>query len=220
MGAAGTQQEGILAIWNDCAPGAQANYEHWYLHEHLYERVRISGFRSGRRYEASEGKPKYFTYYETESPDVLNSEAYLERVNNPSELTRRIMSGTFLNVNRTVCRRASLTGRMRGSVAVTARFSRSGESNAFNAVLARMADFPGFVRGETWLTVDRRVRPATAEEALRGEDERIGACLIVETTREVEAQTVAHELRTRLSGTADVGIYRFLCSLVREDLGP
>ena len=39
---------GILAIWNDCAPGLEARYEHWYRSEHLVERVSVPGFRSGR----------------------------------------------------------------------------------------------------------------------------------------------------------------------------
>ncbi len=30
---------GVLALWNDCAPGQESAYEHWYQTEHLFERV-------------------------------------------------------------------------------------------------------------------------------------------------------------------------------------
>ena len=37
---------GVLALWNDCAPGQESAYEHWYQTEHLFERVGIAGSRS------------------------------------------------------------------------------------------------------------------------------------------------------------------------------
>ena len=40
----GGANAGVLAIWNNCAPGAEAQYEHWYRSEHLAERVAIEGF--------------------------------------------------------------------------------------------------------------------------------------------------------------------------------
>jgi hypothetical protein len=61
---------GILAIWNDIDDSVAADYEHWYQRQHLYERVSIPGFRYGRRYTVVEGAPKFFTYYETDTPEV------------------------------------------------------------------------------------------------------------------------------------------------------
>jgi hypothetical protein len=33
------QQPGILAIWNDCAAGHEAEFEAWFQGEHLLERL-------------------------------------------------------------------------------------------------------------------------------------------------------------------------------------
>ena len=39
---------GILAIWHDCAPGREAEFEAWYQQEHLIERLAVPGFLFGR----------------------------------------------------------------------------------------------------------------------------------------------------------------------------
>ncbi|MGD8477411.1 MAG: hypothetical protein PVI98_09690, partial [Burkholderiales bacterium] len=63
--------EGVLAIWNDCLPEVEKQYEDWYMHQHLPERVGVPGFRIGRRYQALAAEPRYFTYYDTDTPEVL-----------------------------------------------------------------------------------------------------------------------------------------------------
>ena len=81
---------GILAIWNDCAPGREAEFEEWFQHEHLAERLAVPGFLLGRRYEAVSGQPRYFNLYLTQSADVLKSAAYIERLNHPTTYVRAL----------------------------------------------------------------------------------------------------------------------------------
>lgn len=115
---------GILAVWNDCKPGEEDAYERWYLGEHLPERLSIPGFRWGRRYRrlagASHALPEYMTYYEVDTPNVLTSDAYLARVNDPTPETHRIMTDVFLNMNRTICRRSGGAGYVRTTFTVAA----------------------------------------------------------------------------------------------------
>ena len=102
---------GILAIWNDCAPEGEAHYERWYKSEHMQERVGVAGFRFGRRYERSSGGDRrFFTFYEVESPDVLSSRAYVERLENPTPWTTESMK-YFRNMVRTVCDLRAAAGR-------------------------------------------------------------------------------------------------------------
>ncbi len=105
---------GILAIWNDCAPSREVEFEEWYQHEHFHERIAVPGFLVGRRYEAVSGSPRYFCCYLTQSPDVLRSPAYLERLNNPTPQTRKIMSGPFRDMVRTACSHSARFSVMRG----------------------------------------------------------------------------------------------------------
>ena len=82
-----TNDPGILALWNDCAEEGMADYERWYMAQHLPERDGVTGFRFGRRYVRVEGDRRYFTYYELDRPEVLWSDEYLERLGNPTDWT-------------------------------------------------------------------------------------------------------------------------------------
>src|SRR6476469_11045984 len=115
------QHPGILAILNDCRAGREAEFEAWFQGEHLQERLAVPGFLFGRRHQAISGSVGYFNFYLVESPDVLTSKPYLERLDNPTPMTKRIMSEVFLNMNRTVCRRTLRRGGFRGVWAGTAR---------------------------------------------------------------------------------------------------
>ena len=73
MGAATGTLPGILAIFNNVAPGREAEFEEWFQHEHLAERIAVPGFLIGRRHEAISGEPRYFNFYVTQSVEVLSS---------------------------------------------------------------------------------------------------------------------------------------------------
>ena len=106
-------QPGILAIFNDCRAGREAEFEAWFQGEHLLERLAVPGFLYGRRHQAISGSSDYFNFYLVESPDVLTSKPYLGRLDNPTPMTRKIMSEVFLNATRTVCRRTLRSGGFR-----------------------------------------------------------------------------------------------------------
>ena len=94
MGDTSTESSsGILAIWNDCKIGEEFLYEKWYQGEHLHDRVSIPGFKLGRRHKSVDRTPKYFTYYETTSAEVLFSEAYLHQRSDVRCFYQRIPHG-------------------------------------------------------------------------------------------------------------------------------
>ena len=68
-------EPGILAIFNDCALGREAEFEDWFQGEHLIERLSVPGFLFGRRHQAISGACGYFNFYLTEEPEVLTSQA-------------------------------------------------------------------------------------------------------------------------------------------------
>jgi len=71
---------GILAIFNNVTPGREGEFEEWFQHEHLQERLDVPGFLLGRRYEAVRGEPSYFNFYVTRSADVFTSVEYRTRL--------------------------------------------------------------------------------------------------------------------------------------------
>lgn len=211
------EAQGVLAIWHDIRDGRAADFEFWYQNEHFPERLAVPGFRIGRRYEAVSGAPRYFCYYLTDTPDVLNSAAYIERLNHPTPLTRAMMSDVFLNMNRTVCRRIRRYGNPSGALCVTARFQQSPDHVTALPVLETLARSGGIARCELW-AADQQAGVA-AEEQLRGGDRRIAACATVETLRLSDAERVGDELKREFGAAAEIGIYRLLCQLTSRDAG-
>lgn len=207
-------QPGILAIWNGCAPGREAEFEEWYQHEHFHERIGVPGFLIGRRFEAVRGAPQYFCIYLTQSPAVLKSPAYLERLDNPTPQTRTMMTGVFSDMIRTVCDRTARFGfgTMRGPFAVTARFTKPPAPGALESAARELAADKAIACAEIWTAASAAEFPVSQEERLRGGDARIEACLMVETLRAVDAETVAASVAQRFPGAA-VGIYRLLCEI-------
>ena len=210
---------GILAIFNDARAGREAELDAWFQSEHLQERLAVPGFLFGRRHEAIAASSTFFNYYVVESPDVLTSKPYLERLDNPTPMTKRIMSEVFINMNRTVCHRVARRGAFRGSYVVTARhFTADAEIGALTAKLHELVNDTFIAGGEIWKAVDGAGAPVSEEERLRGGDKKIKGALVVDTLRQADAETLAERLRRELSG-ADVGLYRVLCSLGCDPAG-
>ena len=92
-----------LAVWLECLPEAEEDFDRWYREEHLAERVGVPGFLRARRHQAVRGTPRFFAFYEVGDAGVLRSPAYLDRLNNPSDWTRRVMP-TVRNFTRGVYR--------------------------------------------------------------------------------------------------------------------
>ena len=111
----------VMCTWTDCAGEAEPDFTEWYNRQHLAERVGVPGFLSGARYVAERGGPKYLAYYEWESVGVGPTPAYMERQDNPTRWTRRIMK-SFQNTIRTVFERKLRLGLGRGAAAASLRF--------------------------------------------------------------------------------------------------
>jgi hypothetical protein len=208
---------GILAIFNNVAPGREAEFEQWFQHEHLAERIAIPGFLVGRRHEAVAGEPRYFNFYVTTSSAILKSPAYLERLDHPTAMTRTVMSDIFKDMIRTVCDRVFRRGVLRGTGVVTVRFARRPDEVLLQATIERLIHDPAVACGEIWLAADRREFPISMEERLRGGDRKIEGCLVVETLRVADAERIAASLAATFPET-EIGVYRLLCDIRADGL--
>jgi hypothetical protein len=205
---------GILAIFNNVAPGREAEFEEWFQHEHLQERLAVPGFLLGRRYEAVSAKPRYFNYYVTRSVEVLYSADYRMRLDNPTPMTRMVMSEIFKDMIRTVCRQTFHIGTMRGALAVAARFSERPDENALKVTLENLLQDKGIACGEIWSAAGAAQLPLSEEERLRGGDRRLEVCLMVDTLRLQDAERAAGTLSSQFPAAA-IGVYRLLCEISR-----
>ena len=208
---------GILAIFNNVASGREAEFEEWFQHEHLAERLAVPGFLLGRRHEVVSGQPRYFNFYVTQSAEVLKSAAYLDRLDNPTPMTRTVMSEIFKNMIRTVCHRTFRRGALRGTGVVSVRFGERPIEATLKATIEILLRDKAVACGEIWVAADAHAFPVSMEERLRGGDRKIEACLLVETLRLTEAENIAAGLATGFPN-ADIGVYRLLCEIRADSI--
>jgi len=225
MGLLGT---GILAIWNDVAPGGDAEFNHWHTQEHVPERVSVPGFLRGRRYVAVSGSPKYFTLYETETPETLASPAYLARLNDPTPWTRRALP-LFRNTIRTACRITLSLGGGVGGVMTTLRLGpaagREEELRAWlsGTTLPALIERPGIVGTHLAEADLAATKVPTEERKLRDREDEVARWVLLVEGIETDAVESAcrHHLspealgRRGAAGDTAVGVYRLLFCLSR-----
>lgn len=105
--------QGAMVNWITVASEDVPIYEDWYNFQHLPERVSTPGFLRARRFVAVDqpdpGNVDYLTIYETEDPAVLASPEYLRRLDNPTDLTRRVVP-LFRQFRRAVCATTVVAG--------------------------------------------------------------------------------------------------------------
>ena len=168
---------GVLAVLNDLdAACDRAEYEAWYQDDHMPDRLAVPGFRHARRYRRADGPgQEYFTFYETDSPAVLRTPAYVARLAAPTDATVRLMRH-FRAMCRSICAVAhDAGGGIGGLVAVL------GNPTAPPALPFTPAPGGAVTRIRLWRAVeDLAVNP---EASLRpGSDTGLAALLVVEGT--------------------------------------
>lgn len=164
---------GILAIWHDVQAERLPETLDWYDREHHLERLAVPGFRNVRRYHAVEADRFLFIRYETDTPAILTSPAYLERLNNPTAWTQRSQPGFLGNV-RSVCTRDAWAGWAEGGFAVTARIlARDGAPAVaeWPALSAALLATRGILGVELWRADRESSTVRTDEKRLRGQED-------------------------------------------------
>ena len=137
--------KGIVAIWHDIVPEGRPEFYEWHNREHMPERMSIPGFRRGRRYiSIDNSSPMVFCFYEAESLNVVGGSDYLQRLNNPSEWTRRMMP-YFRNMSRSVCSVRYSEGVGEGGFVATLRLDNVDDQRLCSTVLPDLLKLPCIV---------------------------------------------------------------------------
>jgi hypothetical protein len=82
----------MVVIWNDIKEEMRDEFVQWHSTEHLPERVSIPGFISGQRWYGEHASPQYLTTYVTQNTGVLTSDAYIQRLNDPTPWTLKTVA--------------------------------------------------------------------------------------------------------------------------------
>lgn len=165
--------KGAMILAFDMAPGAPADFDEWYTREHFPERLSVPGFLRGTRWTATSGTPRYFALYEVREVGVLVSQPYLDRLNNPSPWTTKMM-GHFRGMTRGFCGLTGSFGTGLGMHGLLLRFKPGAGRDAAlrdwlnGEVLPGLANQAGLTSAHLF---ESKIKPEpTREQRLRGQD--------------------------------------------------
>jgi hypothetical protein len=166
----------------DVAPEAIDEHDDWHTHEHLPERLSIPGFLRGTRWVAVRGQPRYLVIYEVEELAVLTSAPYLQRLDNPTPWTAKMMPH-YRGMSRGLCAVTASFGLGSGNVAALTRFKprRDAESSLrewlVQEILPGIVSKPGV--GSAHLLQGAATAAMTNEQRIRGADAGVDWALLV-----------------------------------------
>lgn len=211
----------------DVEPEAIGEHDDWHTHEHMPERLSISGFMRGSRWVALSGAPRYFVMYEVAELGVLDSAAYLERLNNPTPWTTRMMAH-YRGMTRGLCRVVDSFGLGIGQAALLLHFTPAPGEQALTDqwltrhLLPELVSRPGLASAH--LFESALAPPMTGEQSIRGKDAAVSWALVVtgyrpETVASISEQELsAEQFAQHHAAQGDVrGIYRLEYSLTDRE---
>ena len=97
--------KGALLNWGGVLPKHDFDYNLWHSLEHMPERMSVKGFLRAFRCVGLKGtndNDKYFMMYDVKNKDILSSKQYLNRLNNPTDWTSKILS-KYVYPSRAIC---------------------------------------------------------------------------------------------------------------------
>lgn len=210
----------------DIVPEAIAEHDDWHTHEHLPERLSIPGFIRGTRWVAIRGQPRYFVMYEVSRLDTLTSDAYLQRLNNPSPWTSKVMPH-YRGMRRGFCAVTGSFGLGTGHIGLLIRFEPQAHAAAsmrrwlLEQILPPLPSKPGI--GSVHLLEAALRPPMTSEQRIRGADSGFDWAMLLtgyseEALSELsQAELVGAHLERHGATGALSAMYRFDYSLSRDE---
>lgn len=205
---------GFLAIWSDIDPAAETDYLHWMSREHAMERLDIPGFLSMRMFRALDtAERRYFILYELADARVVDSAAYLARLNQPSAWSQRIMP-QLRNFVRGGGQVAAACGTVRGGFVAPLRLGAN-QAAAVGGAPAAIAAHDRIASVRVLETDTGRTAVETMEKGMRTGDRSFAALLLVEALDAAALRAAVDAAAPGPSRSTDATIYQTIFALAR-----
>ena len=164
-----------VAIWCDVAFEIKDEFDDWHAHEHMPERLSIPGFLRGTRWVSTDGRNAYCMLYEAQSEATVTGGAYLDRLNDPTPWSRKMMAH-HRNMARSLCRVQSSFGAGLGQFLLSLRCTPDPQDRAgletwlCKELLPGIPSQKGFMAAHFLQNIAAPGATPTAEQKLRGGD--------------------------------------------------
>lgn len=205
--------EAAIAMWWSVAEDRLDEFNEWHSKEHLPERLAIPGFLRGSRW-CRENSSEFFVLYELAAYDVLVSEAYRARLNQPTPWSTKMMP-LHLGMVRSQSRVVASFGRGVATYMTSIRLSpangRERElADHVRAVLKKATGDIGITSAHL-LRTETPQAAATTEQIIRGGDRAADWIILLSGHKE---NAVLHVCETVLSARQ---LLESGASLVQQD---
>ena len=181
--------KGALLNWGGVLPKHDLDYNLWHSLEHMPERMSVKGFLRAFRCVGLKGtndNDKYFMMYDVKSKNILSSKQYLNRLNNPTDWTSKILS-KYVYPSRTICeviKTKSLTNGLSGFFVTIRYLSQNNDTEKFYKISDEIMSKNGIFSIHCFQS-DRKISLIkTKEKAIRSfqgnEDEIIDYAVVIE----------------------------------------
>jgi len=201
---------GLLAVWNDIAAEDEAEFNKWYVEEHVPERLGIPGILNARRYRDAASPLSYAAIYDLASAAALAAPAYLERLANPTPRTRAIMP-RFRNMTRAVCEIGADFGPLRAPGAVLATLELDGAAAGDVPRILEAGAGAGAGRLRLAIPDAKTTQVPNPEAKMRGAPDRLPApFVLLEGHDEAAVRDAAARLVRALGAPGPVRAFRLI----------
>ena len=216
-----------MLLYFDIVQYAIPEHDDWHTHEHLPERLSIPGFLRGTRWVARRGQPRYFVMYEVEQLSTLASNAYLQRLNNPTPWTTKMMAH-YRGMARGLCSVVGSYGSGMGHVGLLIRFEPAPDAKSalgnwlVKDMLPHLPARPGL--GSVHLLEAAVAPQVTNEQRIRGVDASVAWALLATGYSQSSLESLAEaelcdaQLEKRGAGGMVSALYRVDYTLTQRDV--
>ena len=213
--------KGMLLTSMNVDAADEAEFNRWYDHEHLEERVAIPGFLEARRYVAHAGNPKYLSLYSTETFEVLDGPAYRTALANQTAWSKANIA-RFKDMIRGVARITISRGTGRGAVLGILRLRPvSGGEDKLRSALRELLDpanLDGVISMHLLENDPALSKPLTDNPS--ASDPGAGDWFVLIDATDVNAVPAATARFAAFKAqTVSSGIYKLMFDLAKSDLG-
>ncbi|MDI9278656.1 hypothetical protein QMZ65_15705 [Pantoea sp. EABMAA-21] len=206
-----TQSHGMLFVATNIGAEDEADFNQWYDHEHVEERVAIRGFLSGTRYQAIHAERKYLGLYETEALEAFTSADYHAAFTRQTEWSVKNLQ-KMVNPMRRVSAITHKHGKGTGSHLAVVTL-KALDASVLTAWQQQISHTPGYVASNL-LTPDVALSSPLPMES-KGQRQMLPMLLIHCSDASSCDQLAAHAAELM---TGDVQRYAFSWQLTKQEL--
>jgi len=206
--------QGMLFVATNVADEDDAEFNRWYDHEHVAERVAINGFISGTRYRARHAGRRYLGLYKTSGLADFTSDDYHTAFTRQTPWSVQSLQ-KMVNPKRRVCAIEARVGQGSGAYLAVLTCPATVTAAACQRLGERLAAQPGFV-ASALLSPDELLSTPLPKEVRDGS--QLLPMLLIEASSEAAIDDFARRASETLAATAE--FYTLSWQLTSQEMAP